>query len=225
MMPPSITAPIVIIAFGSPLRAVDELREAEGAGGAALVVVGHRGGRAGLLQRLAERAAGGVPAAARDWPGSSSSGWPLRAPASGSTPAAAQARPGREGKCLDASVVLEGEDGDDAIFSGADARLARYSLGEYADARGPRLAPMRVGPCGENRAMAGNHAQGRRPPRQVALGGALLQDARRWPPRRSARAASRSTAAAAKPSREVRVGDTLELRQGCAAAHASWSPG
>jgi hypothetical protein len=38
MMPPSITAPITIMAFGSPLLAIDELGQADGAGRAALVV-------------------------------------------------------------------------------------------------------------------------------------------------------------------------------------------
>ena len=46
------------------LAGVDELRQAERAGGAALVLVVTDDGDAGILQRLAERAAGGVPAAA-----------------------------------------------------------------------------------------------------------------------------------------------------------------
>jgi len=53
-----------MMAFGSPLLAFHELRRPKRTGGAALVFIGHRIGHLGILQRLAQRAPGGVPAAA-----------------------------------------------------------------------------------------------------------------------------------------------------------------
>ena len=134
MMPPSITAPIIISAFGSPLAAVDELRQADRAGGAALVVVGHRRRRAGFLQRLAERPAGRVPAAAgvgRDH--HLAVGW-RRGPTSGQRADGGQGRRGREGKCLGAWADPR-ERVTEARFSTRPAGIVELVLlGECADA-------------------------------------------------------------------------------------------
>ena len=77
--------------------------------------------------------------------------------------------------------------------------------------------------AGESR-HAGIGQQGRRAPRQVAVGGALLQDPLAGQPKRSARAGSRSTAQPAKPSREVGSATRSTLAPGIARAAPSSSP-
>ena len=64
MMPPSITCAHHHHGVRVTLAAVDKLGQAQGPGGATLVVKGHGVGHLGILQCLAQRAAGGVPAAA-----------------------------------------------------------------------------------------------------------------------------------------------------------------
>ena len=58
--------------------------------------------------------------------------------------------------------------------------------------------------------------------RQVALGGALLQDPRAWPPRTSPRAGISVNDQLAKAGRELREGDVVELRQAAERA-GPWS--